>query len=91
MGRAVQRAERKRREREEPGEGEESRKEQDSEEPKGLCYIGKTSWGKGRNSAAGKVWVGVLGWVRNSERNQDSVTGTCYAERSLWPVSALIC
>lgn len=48
MGRAVQGAKRKRREQEEPGEGEESRKEQDSEEPKGLCYIGKTSWGKGR-------------------------------------------
>lgn len=59
MGRAVRRAERKRREREEPGEGEESRKEQDSEESKGLCYIGKTSWWKGRKFRGWKGGVGL--------------------------------
>lgn len=59
MGRAVRRAERKRREREEPGEGEESRKEQDSVESKGLCYIGKTSWGKGSKSRGWKGGVGL--------------------------------
>lgn len=59
MGRAVRRAERKRREQEEPGEGEESRKEQDSEESKGLCYIVKTSWGKGRKFRGWKRGVGL--------------------------------
>lgn len=52
----------------------------------------KDQFGEGKEvQGLERFRVGVVGWVRNSERNQDSVTGICYAERSRWPVSALIC